>query len=457
MAIWRLLKTREDRPLLNIPLNALKARYSRYQYQVAFGLFSGYLTYYLARMSLGLAKAPLLEAGICTIEQLGLMGSAFYFCYALGKVCHGVLADYAHIPRLIALSLFISCLIECLMGITTSALFLIVLFACNGWFQSVGSAPCCVTLFHWFGSKQRGTGYALWGGMRNIGESLALMTTSFLLTYFDLSTAFIASGLAAFLSGCCVLYFLKDRPATYGLPNVNSLLNEPIDNEPAYNASSVLSIQLGILKSPMLWLIGLACGFLYMIRFSLLSWGPLLLQADFHYSLLESAAMLASFPLSASIGAISAGLLSDRIFQGNRYWPTLLFAIINTFSLYMLLFGPYKTATFTEVWLTVTGFSIGGLMIFLAGLNACESLPAQSVGAVKGLLGIFSYLFAALQEFFSAYLINANLSTSPLDQLDFTQAKYFWLLSSVGMLFFVGLTKTKQPIEPNAHQDKAEC
>lgn len=51
-------------------------RYKSYQWQVFIGLIFGYAMFYVVRMALGVVKKPMLDAGIVTLEELGIMGSA---------------------------------------------------------------------------------------------------------------------------------------------------------------------------------------------------------------------------------------------------------------------------------------------------------------------------------------------------------------------------------------------
>ncbi|MEY2343528.1 hypothetical protein I3679_001215 [Proteus mirabilis] len=92
----------------------------------------------------------MLDAGIVTTAELGLMGSAFFFTYAFGKFSNGFLSDYANIGRFMSISLIASSFVCIFMGMSTASLFFILLWGINGWFQSVGSAPSCVSIFQWF-------------------------------------------------------------------------------------------------------------------------------------------------------------------------------------------------------------------------------------------------------------------------------------------------------------------
>ena len=45
--------------------------------------------YYVCRMSLSVVKQPLIDEGVLSAGQLGLIGSALLFVYAVGKFMNG--------------------------------------------------------------------------------------------------------------------------------------------------------------------------------------------------------------------------------------------------------------------------------------------------------------------------------------------------------------------------------
>lgn len=75
------------------------------------------------------SEKPMLDAGIVTLEELGIMGSAFFFTYAFGKFLNGFLSDYANIGRFMSFSLLLSGVASIFMGMNTVAFFFVLLWA----------------------------------------------------------------------------------------------------------------------------------------------------------------------------------------------------------------------------------------------------------------------------------------------------------------------------------------
>ena len=99
-----------------------------------------------------------------------LVGSALLFVYSAGKFTNGFLADRCNIARFMSTALFLSGLVNVALGFNTTFALFLGLWALNGWFQSIGSAPSVVALSHWFGRKERGTRYGIWSASHSIGE-----------------------------------------------------------------------------------------------------------------------------------------------------------------------------------------------------------------------------------------------------------------------------------------------
>ena len=53
----------------------------------------GYSLYYVCRTSLNVMKKPILDSGMLDATQLGIIGSALLFAYAIGKLVNGFIAD----------------------------------------------------------------------------------------------------------------------------------------------------------------------------------------------------------------------------------------------------------------------------------------------------------------------------------------------------------------------------
>ncbi|MDT1011519.1 MFS transporter [Plesiomonas shigelloides] len=422
-------KTRADKPVIEASSEQIKKIYRKYQWQVFLGLVFGYAMFYVTRMSLNVVKKPMLDAGIVTVDELGVIGSGFLLTYAIGKFSNGFLSDYANIGRFMSFSLLLSAITCILMGMNTATFFFVGLWALNGWFQSVGSAPSCVSIFQWFSPKQRGSVYSVWGGSRNLGEGITWVLTASVVSYFGWRAGFIGAGLATLAAAICMFFVLKDRPQTYGLPTPAEAFGEESEIKKAVNPQEIRKAQLFAIKQPTVWLIAAACAAMYVSRYAMSSWAVLYLQSQKGYSLIDAGFAMSSYPISGFFGAILAGVISDKLFHSNRHIPTLLYGLANVGGMCLMFWGP-QSRVMDAIALGLIGYAIGGLVVFLAGLTACDLMPKTAVGAVKGFIGLCSYVAASAQELVSAALIKTS-EVNGVTMYDFSTVKYFWLGAAV--------------------------
>ena len=91
--------------------------YRRLRLQAFAAATLGYSLYYVCRTSLNVMKKPILDSGALDASQLGVIGSALLFAYAVGKFVNGFIADYCNIKRFMATGLILSAAVNALMGL----------------------------------------------------------------------------------------------------------------------------------------------------------------------------------------------------------------------------------------------------------------------------------------------------------------------------------------------------
>jgi OPA family sugar phosphate sensor protein UhpC-like MFS transporter len=409
-------------------------------------LIIGYGFFYTCRLSLSVAKKPMLDDGVMSVAEMGIIGSLLFFVYAFGKFFNGFLADRANIRRFMSVALFLSAIANLAFGAANNFYMFAALWAFNGWFQSIGSAPSVVSLCQWFSNKERGARYGIWAGAHNIGEGLTFVGTALVVNALGWRWGFWAPGLACVIVALIMYLNLSDRPQTYGLPSVAEYKGDlSAQKSPT---SSVGTMQLQVLKSPIVWVLGLSCSFMYMGRYAVNSWAIFYLQEGKGYELVQAASAMAAYPIFGLLGAVFSGFLSDKFFGARRSMPTLLYGILLVLSLCLFYYSPPGYLLVDTIALAAFGFAVGGLIVFLGGLIAVDLMPTGAAGAVKGVIGLFAYLGAAAQDLISGFLIEQSKSTvDGVDVYQFDNAFYFWIGASVASLLFALFAWNKSPSE----------
>ena len=416
----------------SIPVNdqLLSKTYKRLRWSVFISATIGYSLFYVCRLSLSVVKKPIVDTGFLNESELGMIGSALFFTYAVGKLTNGFLADRSNIQRFMATGLFLSALVNLALGSTTMFMAFVMLWGFNGWFQSMGAAPSVVSLSRWFSNKERGTYYGIWSASHSIGKAITFVGIAFIVSLFGWQWGFYAAGISG-LSGAAMVYlFLHDSPESKGLPSIADYKNDHA--EISTKNKSVGAVQKEVLKNPFIWILAVSSAMMYISRYAIESWGIFYLEAQKGYTNMEASSIISVSAVSGIVGTVVAGIISDKVFKSSRNIPALVAGLLNVLSISLFLFYPDGHVWMDTLSMVLFGFAIGILITFLGGLMAIDIASKKASGAALGLVGIASYTGAGLQDIVSGFLIADGKSTvENISTYDFTIAKWFWLGSAI--------------------------
>ncbi len=411
-------------------------RFRSVRWQTFLAMTLAYVTFYVCRLSFTVAKTALVELGISPSE-LGMIGSALFFSYAIGKLVNGFLADHANVVRFMSLGLLLSAGMNLMMGMTTNAMMLAIFWGINGWAQSMGVGPCAVSLARWYGTKERGTFYSIWSTAHNIGEALTYIVIAAVIAGYGWHMGYLSTAALGAAGVVLMLLFMRDSPQSSGFPSIHDISNEPQEEEEA--KGSVFRNQLMALRNPALWTLALASAFMYIDRYGVNSWGIFFLQQGKGYSTVEASAIIGVNAIAGIVGTIVAGMLSDRFFSRNRSIMAGFISLLNTAGFALMLWLPrnYYTDILSMV---IFGATIGALTCFLGGLLAVDISSRKAAGAALGTIGIVSYAGAGFGEFLTGIIIDkTSVMENGIKLYDFHTLSQFWVAAGLisALLCFV--------------------
>lgn len=407
MKVLPFFKPAPHRPVTGT--RAAQARdYRRSRQQAVFVMVTVYGLYYVCRLSLNVMKKPLVDSGYLTTEQLGYIGSALFFAYAVGKCLNGFLADRSDIRKFMAVGLFVSALANFALGFRMPALLFAALWGINGYAQSMGAPASVVGLARWFSNRERGTYYGIWCTSHNLGEALTFILTSLVVSSCGWQWGFAGAALFGFVGAVLAWALYRDSPQSRGLPSIADWSGEALPKEESKDHMSVGAGQKAVLTNWAVWMIALASAFIYVSRYAINSWGIYFLEMKKGYSNLEASSIISVNAMFGLCGTLFSGVISDRLFGGRRNAPALIFGVMNTVALCLFLLVPGAHKWVDVLAMVLFGTSIGVLFCFLGGLMAVDVAPKNAAGAALGVVGIASYLGAGIQDIVSGYLIKSQ-------------------------------------------------
>lgn len=385
-------------------------------------------------MALSVVKQPVIDEGVLTPAQIGLVDSALLFVYAIGKFTNGFIADYCNIRRFMATGLVISSLVNLVMGllgllsgwaglcsVLVFAIFFIT-WGLNGWVQSMGAPPGVISLSRWFPLRTRGTYYSIFCATPYLGKSVSMVLLGHVVMLAGWQCGFIAAALAGFIGSVVILVFVSDTPESRGLPSVQELSGEKPQKE---DSIPTKVLHKAVLKNPGVWVIALSSAFVYITQYGISNWGIFFLQKAKDFSLTESTYVIGISEGIGVVGTVFAGWLSDKVFRGDRLKPVLLCGVVclATMSLFMFTGGGRLS---NIALLSVASLSLAAIYCIVGGLMALDIVPRKATGAALGVVGISSYIAAGIQGVVSGLLIGGSKSG---DSYDFAPVAIFWTAS----------------------------
>ena len=436
----------QPKPCNEESLSEQKQRLKRFQWSTFLAATLGYGMYYVCRLSLNVVKKPIVDEGVFSETELGIIGAVLFFTYAVGKFMNGFLADRSNINHFMSTGLLVTALVNLCLGFVHSFILFAVLWGISGWFQSMGAASCVVGLSRWFTDKKRGSFYGFWSASHNIGEAMSFIIVASIVSALGWRYGFLGAGLVGLIGALVVWRFFHDTPQSKGLPAVNA--PEKKKEMDALETEEFNRAQKAVLRNPAIWILALSSAFMYISRYAVNSWGVFYLQAEKGYSTLDASFIISISSVFGIVGTMFSGVISDRFFGGRRNIPALIFGLMNVFALCLFLLVPGVHFWMDALAMMLFGLGIGVLICFLGGLMAVDIAPRNASGAALGVVGIASYIGAGLQDVMSGVLIEGNKQlVDGVEVYDFTYINWFWIgaaLLSVLLALLVWNARSKE-------------
>ena len=388
----------------------------------------GYGMFYVCRLSINVLKKAIVEDGFLSESQLGIIGSALFFSYAVGKLVNGFLSDRVNVRYFMSGALLICALVNAALSLNLPFWLFVGLWAVNGWFQSCG-APCSViSLKQWFSGKNYGTMYGFWSASHNLGEAITFIFIAFVAGALGWKMGFISASALGLLGVALIFFLLRQKPSI-SAPDLSTREKQ----------KNIGKKQAEVIKMPIIWVLALASAFMYIARYAVNSWGIFYFEAEKLYSTVQAASLVSVSSVCGIIGTIGSGLVSDRIFKGDRVLMAVITSALNLISLALFLFVPAGHYVLDVVTMVLFGLSIGVLICFLGGLMAVDVTPAEAVGAAVGVIGIASYAAAGIQDILSGFLIEGkkHVDAAGVTTYDFSAIRFFWIAAAVSSLLLL--------------------
>ncbi|MEK4803127.1 MULTISPECIES: MFS transporter [Oceanobacillus] len=372
----------------------------KFRNTVVIWLLIGGMINYLDRSILGIAAPEIMRDLNFTATDIGLLGTAFSWAYAIGQLPSGWLIDKFGPKKIYGIGLIVWSLATFAGGLV-SALWVFVLLRI---ILGVGEAPCFPSsakiTSKWYPKKERGFISGIWDSSTKWGPAIAPPILVFIMATFGWRELFYFAGLLGIVFGGIFLKFYNDPERSKRLTQEEYKYIKQDGEEAIEKATGKIS-WFSLFKYRSVW--GMILGYFCTIWIwnIFLVFLPLYLLDEFNVSF-AALGLLASIPwIGGGLGNIIGGYTTKKMTESGKFAPMKAKQAVISFCAVMagatVIFIPFaNTIGLTVTLMTIALFfisSITGNAWALASDVAPSSMVA-SVGSIQNFGGYFGGAFS---------------------------------------------------------------
>ncbi|MBM4387319.1 MAG: MFS transporter, partial [Deltaproteobacteria bacterium] len=278
-----------------------------------------YAMFYMGRYNLSLASPDMVSQYGWDSKDLGFVMGLGSFIYAISMLINGPWADRIGGKKAIlfgALGVFAMNAFFALGSLFTAYSYFLFVWAVNNYFQSFGAISIVKVNAAWFVVRERGVFSAIFGTMIQGGRLLIFALGGYLIARYSWPTVFIIPSVCVLVMYFLTRIYVKDTPQEAGYPALDTQDATSGDTEEvkfSYLAKRVFT-------NPIMITIALAEFCTGFLRKGIDDWFTLYMTQ--HHGV-ERDSFLFQFTaqgmgVGSIVGAILAGVLSDKLFQSRR-------------------------------------------------------------------------------------------------------------------------------------------
>ena len=376
----------------------------RYRWLIFWILSFGYILVYFHRLCPAVVAVDMMRDLHAGGPLLGLLGSAYFYPYAIMQVPAGLLSDSWGPRRTITLFFSIAFFGSILLGLAPSVFWAIVGRTLVGLGVSMLFVPTLKVLAEWFRVKEFATMTGILMAMGGIGTLTAATPLALLSNWMGWRLSFVIVGIITLLLSILVWLFVRDRPEDMGWPSISGS-PESGEGEPEVG---LLEGMGKVLSYPRFWPVAIWFFFTFGLFFSFggLWGGPYLMQV---YGLTKAQAgqILSMLAIGMIVGSPMVSFISNRVFKGRK--PILVLSSCITLCLSALFAFYTDKLPYAGLYLICFGLGIFSSAIVVIGFTTAKELfPVQIAGTSTGLANIFPFAGGAVFQPVFGYILERH-------------------------------------------------
>jgi len=383
-----------------LPDPEVKRLYPRFRWRILESTFIGYAGFYLVRNNFSVVAKDIEGALGYDHSTIGSILAITAISYGIGKFVMGSISDRSDPRKFMALGLALTALCNFAFASVANAHLHMALWALNGFVQGMGWPPCGRSMGHWFSVRERGVFFSTWNTSHNVGGGIAGILAAYVAGLYGWQAAFYFPGAIALIGAVYLFMRLRDTPQSVGLPPIEEFNNDYTEEELQHGLKED---ELGtkellldyVLKNKYIWLLAIANFFAYIVRYSMLDWGPMYLREVKNATLVGGGFAILVIEFGGIPSTILLGWVSDKAGGRRGMIGTLCMVPI------AIAFTVIAVTPPGFLWLDMFMLAVIGCCIYpvinLITIAALDLTSKKAIGTAAGFIGLFGYIGRTVQ------------------------------------------------------------
>lgn len=358
-----------------------------------------YLFFYTGRHNFGWAAKGMATSLNVSYSYIGWISFSMLLGYAIGQFINGNLADRFSARVMVTAGAYLSVLTNIAVSYSDSITSIMILWALNGYFQSMAWAPGSKLISNWWNEAELGKAFGFYTMAAGLSSVLTYLLSILLLQQgMEWRMLFRLPGLFLLVAATIFMIIARDKPSDAGFTN-------PVKKDITSEKTNWLSRYRVVLSHPHFLLTSLAFGFESMARYGLIFWVPVHYLGKNWKDNPGNLWVTFLLPVGMAAGALSFGMLSDSLFKKNRIHSIRFGMLMSAVIALLVYLLPANN-------LLLAGFLMLSVGFFVYGPQSCfwplspEMLGQNYTGTGIGFMNMFGYVFAALGEPLFGFIID---------------------------------------------------
>lgn len=354
-----------------------------------------YALVYFGRVNISMALLDLQVFFQTDKAAVGMLGSVFFYTYAIGQLINGAISDKVSSRVFIFIGLFITGSTNVLFSLSTHYGLSLILWGLNGIGQSMLWASIVKTAGLWFKPRQYTKVIVGLNTSMVLGYVMAWGGSGLLLRFFPWRNIFLVPGITVLGFALVWLLLARNSPEDVGL----ALTQHKDNKQPTLkkdDEGATMPIKELLFATGLMFIV-IGCVAQGMIKEGLGIWSPTILAQMYHVDISHVSVYILLIPIMNLLGILFAGVLNTWCKQRGKVTVIILIGMASIVFMLLLLTAKYSLV----IGILGIGLASGlmyGANTILLGVIPIKYSKYGRAAFVTGFLDFCSYVGAGLSS-----------------------------------------------------------